>query len=179
MSGKSFNSQSAPSRYRQTERGATLVEFAFVLILLLTILFGIMGFAQALYAYHFVNNAAKSASRWVAVNGSTCNDDASCNGSGGMNNGPASAANIQSYVQARVPMGIDSTKVAVSAAGVTVATSPTICATTWDAPGCTVQVTVSYPYTFLFPLLPAPTTTAPCTTPGICLSSTSEMVIAH
>ena len=100
---------------KRKEKGATLVEFAFILILVLTILLGIMGFGHALYAYHFVNHAAKEATRWAAVNGQTCNSDFSCNGSGYMNNGPASQANIIAYVQNLVPPGIISANVTTNA----------------------------------------------------------------
>ncbi len=175
------------SRLRgRKEDGTGLVEFAFIVILLLSILFGIMGFGHALYAYHFVNNAAKEATRWAAVNGSSCSLDSSCNGSGYMNNGTASNANINTYVQKHIPMGITAANVTTTATWPPQANSPTICSApvgtqpkTPQYPGCTVQVTVSYPYLFVFPLLPAATTTAPCTKPGICMSSTSDMVIVH
>lgn len=166
------------------QRGTSLVEFAIVVILFLTLLFGIIGFGHALYVYHFVNNSAKEATRWAAVNGSTCGADSSCNGTPPMNAGPASAADVDTFVQNHIPPGIDSTKVATTACGVVAAkcadSTPTVCATTPNAPSCTVKVTVAYPFRFSVPLLPATsTTTAPCTQPGICLSSASEMVIAH
>jgi Flp pilus assembly protein TadG len=167
------------------EAGTSLVEFAFAALFFLTLLFGIMAFGTALYAYHFVNNAAKSASRWAAVNGSTCGDDGSCNGTGGMSNGPATTTAVNTYVQGLVPQGITAGNVGTSACGVSggsvcAGSTPTGCTTTPNAPGCTVQVTVSYAFIFPFPLIPAPkTATAPCTQPGICMSSTSDMVIAH
>jgi Flp pilus assembly protein TadG len=171
---------------RGKEEGTGIVEFAFIVILLLLILFGIMGFGQALYAYHFVNHAAKDATRWAAVNGASCGLDSSCNGSGNMNNGTATAANISTYVQNHVPSGITSANVTTTATWPAQTNSPTICSAavgtqpkTPNYPGCTVQVTVSYPYVFAFPLLPAPKTTAPCTTPGICMSSTSDLIIVH
>ena len=169
-SSANSNSAGAVTGGVRRQRGATMVEFAFVLILLMTLLLGVVGFAHALYAYHFVNNAAKTASRWAAVNGSTCNDDSSCNGAGGMNNGPASQSDIQNYVLALVPQGIDSTQVNVTAVGATVSNAPAVCATTWNAPGCTIQVTVTYNFSFIFPLVP---------TAAIPMSSTSEMVVAH
>lgn len=152
------------------ERGATMVEFAFVLILLLTLVLGIMGFGHALYVYHFLSNTSREASRWAAVNGSTCSDDGSCNGTGSMNNGPASATDIQNYALGLVPTGIDAAQLTVATSWPTVANGPAVCAKTSNAPGCTVQVTLSYNFTFIFPLLP--TATVP-------MSSTSEMVIAH
>lgn len=193
------------------ECGSSLVEMALILMFLLTVLFGIMGFGQALYTYHFLNNSAKEATRWAAVNGATCNTDSSCNGMGYMNNGPATLANVQTYVTNLTPPGVDSTKVSVFSTTSTTSTTPSTCGladtgacpqstprfcsqlvtngTTSigpspDYPGCTVQVTVTYPYQFTFGLLnsiipTATATTAPCTSPGICLSSTSDMIIAH
>jgi Flp pilus assembly protein TadG len=171
----SISSRRATRRQRN-QRGTALVEFAFIFLLLVTLLFGIMGFSQAVYCYHFVNNAAKTATRWAAVNGSTCADDGSCNGAGGMNNGTASAAAIQTYVGTLIPDGIDSAKVTTTA---TWPSTNGACLTNAKSPGCIVQVTVSYPYTFVFPLMPSTPTTAPCTQAGICFSSTSKMIIAH
>jgi Flp pilus assembly protein TadG len=181
---------------RHAEAGSALVEFAMIFLLLITLFFGVMGFGQALYAYHFVNNAAKEATRWAAVNGYTCNSDTSCNGAGYMNNGPATQANVATYIQNRVPSGIVAANLTVTACGVSgggacAASRPTICSTAVGGlgpipndPGCTVQVTVTYPFQFPFALLntiipAAGNTNAPCTKPGICLSSTSDLIIAH
>jgi Flp pilus assembly protein TadG len=190
----------ARSCMRRCESGTGLVEFAFIFLVLITLLFGIMGFGHTLYAYHFVNNEAKEATRWASVNGFNCGIDGSCNGTGYMNNGPASATDVNTYVQNHTPAGIDPTKVITSACGVNggaacAASTPEVCTTTVGTgasaigptpnyPGCTVQVTVSYPFQFAFApinsLIPAASqTTAPCTKPGICMSSTSDMIIAH
>jgi Flp pilus assembly protein TadG len=170
------------------QRGTTLVEFAFVIITFTTFLFGIVGFGHALYTYHFLNNAAKDATRWAAVNGSTCNSDSSCNGTAPMNNGTASATDIDTYVRSHVPTGINgavgasatATPLAVNAVWTAPSGSPPICTTVAKSPGCTVSVTVSYAFNFILPLLPTSTTvTAPCTAAGLCLSARSTMVIAH
>lgn len=52
-----------------------MVEFAFVAVILVTMLIGIGAFGYALYAYHGISNLAREATRWAAVNGSTCNSD--------------------------------------------------------------------------------------------------------
>jgi Flp pilus assembly protein TadG len=173
------------SRYEET--GSALVEYAFVIIMFLSFVFGIGAFSHAVYAYHFVDNEAKEATRWAAVNGHTCGPlgDNTCAA-------PASSTDVNTYVINHVPPGIDSTKIATSTCGLSDSTSA--CAdSTPDAcivgnvnfvavnnPGCTVKVTVAYPLTYIFPLLPKnTTTTAPCTKPGFCLSSTSEMIIVH
>jgi Flp pilus assembly protein TadG len=181
-----------PLLSRKTQRGATLVEYAFVMLLSLTLLFGISGFGHFLYVYHAINNAAKEGSRWASVNGSLCNNDLSCNGSAGMNNGPASRADIVAYVKARMPASVVASLSTVSADFSAEAGALPVCSgpmtgvdgvvvpKTENYPSCTVTVTVSYPYNFSFPLLPSVTTTTPpCASAGWCISTTSKMVIVH
>jgi Flp pilus assembly protein TadG len=144
------------------ECGNSLVEYAIVLLLLFTMLFGICGFGHALYAYHFVSHAAKSATRWAAVNGSTCADDNSCIS-------PALEGAIRQYVTNMAPPGINTDPTVLK---VTPTWPSRIgpCATVRNAPGCPVEVQVSYTFNFIFPLV----SSAPLT-----VSSSSEMVIAH
>jgi len=142
------------------EKGTTPIEYAFIFILYLTMLFAICGFAFALYAYHFVSHAAKSATRWAAVNGFTCTNDLSCTA-------PATQTDIQNYVAQITPPGINSNNLTVTASWPS--TTP-ICAAQNNQPGCTVEVQVSYNYNFILPLV---------TSKALTLSSTSEMIIAH
>jgi hypothetical protein len=169
------------------------VEYAFSVIVFLTLMFGISSFGTALYAYHFVNNIAKEAARWAAVNSYSCgsNGDNSCNGTWPMNNGQAQLSDVDSFVKNHTPPGIDSTKITTSGCGLDGSayctdSTPDACKTgnvnfvAVNVAGCTVQVRVAYAMTFVFPLLPKTTaTTAPCTKPGFCLSSESEIIIAH
>jgi Flp pilus assembly protein TadG len=157
------------------EAGTALVEYAFVFVFFMALVLGIMDFSRALYAYHFVSNAARDATRWAAVNGSTCAADGSCAA-------PASLADIQGYVASRVPMGIDASQITANATWPTgtvcisqapptpAGCTPAACFTTANAPGCTVEVQVNYQFSFLFPLVHI----SPIT-----ISSSSEMVIAH
>jgi len=172
-----------PIRKRRGQRGASLVEYAFVLILFLSMLFGISGFGHALFVYHHLNNAAKEATRYAVVRGSTCSDDSSClasNSASGVG-GPTTVADVKAYVASITPTSIDSSYITanMTVCGVTsticspaITPAPTECntAATANKPGCTVQVTVNYSYTFMFPLIR--------TTP-ISMSSTSDMVITH
>lgn len=148
------------------QKGSTLVEFALVVILLLTMFLGIAGFGHALYAYHFVSNVAREAARWAIVNGSTCTDDSSCTA-------PATQADIDTFVKSHAPGGIDTSQIATAVTfNPPGSNPPPICATAGnaDAPGCTVEVTVSYNFNFIFPFIRS--TVLP-------MSSTSEMVISH
>jgi len=142
------------------EDGNSLLEYAPVCILFTTMLFGVCGFGLALYAYHFVSHAAREATRWAAVNGFTCTSDMSCTA-------PATATDIQNHVTQLTPPGIDPKKLTVNPSW---PSTTGICATESNEPGCTVEVQVSYSYSFILPLVRS--------TP-LTLSSTSEMIIAH
>ena len=168
-------------RQLRGEEGAALLEYALIFILFMTLLFGIMGMGQMLYSYHFVSSVARDATRWAAVNGATCGTalggDSSCNGTAPMNNGPASTSDIQTYVTNHTPLGIQSSQITTTPTWPVQTGGPTICSAAVagagpypNYPGCTVEVQVSYKYTFVFPLI----RTTPLT-----LSSTSEMIIAH
>ena len=150
------------------EKGGTLVEFALVFIVLMTMIFSVLGFGHALYVYHFLDHTAREATRFASVHGSTCNDDLSCSTTGG----PANSTNnvIQNYVANLIPPGIDSKKLTVTPTYPLVAGGPTTCSTTENQQGCTVQVTLTYPFKFNLPLMPTWT---------IYMSSSSELVIAH
>ena len=185
-------------RTRRThEAGVSLVEYAFIFILFMSLLLGISGFGHALFTYHHLNSAAKEATRYATVRGFSCNTTevvSSCQASNSVSglSGPTNLTDIQALVQAITPASIDYSKMTITACGVAgqsacTESSPQVCSApvgtlpaTPNYPGCTVKVTVSYPYKFIFPLVPTSTTvSAPCTTPGFCLSSTSEMIITH
>jgi Flp pilus assembly protein TadG len=160
---------------RRPEKGSAMVEFAVVVVLLLILLFGIVDFGRALYTFHFLSNAARDATRWASVNGATCGT--SCDGTPPMNNGPATQADVQNYVRGTAPPGIDAVHVNVVTCGTEGGTEcsagmpvPVSCATTVNDPGCTVGVTVSYPFNFIVPLVHSG---------SITLSSTSQTIISH
>ncbi len=138
------------SRSATRERGSTLVEFAVVLTVLFMFLFGVMDFARALYAYHFVGDAAREGARYAIVRGSSCNSwVTAC---------PAAASDIQTYLR-NVPLGIKSSAVTVT--------------TTWtpnNNPGSTVNVKVQYSFNFILPFLSKSAFT---------MSSASQMVISQ
>lgn len=153
------------------EEGSSLVEFALIFLVMITMMLGIIDFCRAAYSYHFVSEAAREATRYAAVRGSTCNSDSSCS-QATPDTGPATPANtvVQDYVTSITPPGIDSTKVTTTPTWPVVANGPTVCSTTVNAPGCTVEVQVSYAFNFVFPLV---------RTGALTLSSSSEMIIVH
>ncbi len=134
-----------------SDKGSTLLEFALVSIILMTILLGVMEFSRALYSYHFVSNAACEATRYAIVRGADCNSWASAC--------PATAADIQNYVRSITPQGINPSAITVT--------------TTWvpdNKPGSLVKVNVQYKFSFDLPLLPAG---------AINMVGDSEMVISQ
>ncbi len=180
--------KTALRRKLKQEAGSTLVEFALVFMLLMAMVLGIVDFSRALYAYHFVSGAARQASRWAAVNGASCGDDSSCNGTGGMNSGSASSTDIQNYVKALATSASLDTSgsgcggsacLTTTASWPVNADSPAVCSTAVagiagsphpNYPGCTVKVQVNYNFNFLVPFVHQGT---------VPLSSTSQMIIAH
>lgn len=141
---------------RHGERGNALVEFALMSTMALTLIFGVVDFGRALYTYHLVSNAARAATRYAMVRGSTCT----------VSGCPATSDSIQTYVRGLAP--------AIDPSSLTVTTTWTAASGCADAanqgPGCVVSVQVSYPFRFLVPVLPHYTMT---------MASTSQMVIAQ
>ena len=168
------------------DQGATLVESALVLLLLLIILFGIMDFSRFMYAYHFVSEVAREATRYAAVRGSTWGNTSCVSTSTFACN--ATAANVTSFVQGLTPPGLNSSWTTSTSCPPSQVTQPTV-STCWPGtspqnadtgcdtsnnnnnnPGCNVEVVVSYPFKFIFPFLPKST---------LKVSSTSWMVISQ
>jgi Flp pilus assembly protein TadG len=149
-------------RATATERGSTLIEFAFMLPLLAMLIFGIIDFGRALYAYHFVSNAAREATRWASVRGNQCSAfTQAC---------PADQLDVQNYVDGIVPPGISTQGLSVSTAWMPPPENPASCPTSANAPGCAVQVQVNYNFQFMLPFLPKGT---------YAMQSTSEMIISQ
>ena len=175
-------------RQLRDDCGSSLVEYAVVFLLFMTMIMGTIDFGRALYTYHYLSNVTREATRWAAVNGANCGNDSSCDGVGYMNNGTALDTDIQTYVTNHTPPGIDTTKITTNVTWPVNADSPTICSTavggvgpTPKAPGCTVEVQTSYAFSFISPLVSRviPATACGKYTANLCLNSVSEMIIAH
>jgi Flp pilus assembly protein TadG len=164
------------------ERGSAILEFGLVAIVLLALFFGAVDFGRALYTYHFVANAAREATRWASVRGAKSVS-------------PAQNTDIAAYIGTIIPSGINATNVVMNSDNSFIwpgngpgsdpnnnggcPTSPPIS----NSPGCLVRVQISYPFVFIFPLMP----TSTCQvgqgnnqiTANICITSTSQMVISQ
>ena len=178
----------SPSR-RRAQRGASLVEYAFILIFFLTLIFAINGFGHALFVYHHLDHATKEATRYAAVRGATCYMDNTTGGSCTASNsasgipGPTTAADVTAYIASITPPSIDSSQFTVTVCGVGGSGAAVCSASTAPAcltgnalfkainyPGCTTSVQIQYTYNFIFPLVGSF---------PINMSSTSEMTIVH
>ena len=160
---------------RHSERGASMVEFAFAATAFLLVLFGVIEFGRALYMYHTVENAARLGSRWAMVRGST-----SCSDAKPVANCNASPTDIQTFVRSNVPI-VDSGTLNIAsawsssifpAASCPAPPSPgpgTLTAGS-NAAGHLVCVTVTYPFKFAIPFVSKATWN---------LSSTSQMTVTH
>jgi Flp pilus assembly protein TadG len=133
-----------PRRSRHaTQRGSTMIEFAFTFVITLILMFAMIDFARALYSYHFVNNAAREAARFASVRGQMC--------SGSVTPCPAAPGDITTYVNSIVPLGIDPGQVTVNST--VAANGETVCGGVPPAyPGCPVNVVVQYNFNYIFPV---------------------------
>jgi Flp pilus assembly protein TadG len=145
------------------ERGSGLIEYAIIFMIFMTLLLGIADFGRALYAYHFVSNEAREATRYAAVRGQGCKTDTCWLYDGtAMGNRVLTSADLTSFVQ-NVPLGIDKTQVSLTPA-------PVWSDSANEAPGSTIQVTVQYTFNFTFTFV----SSRPLT-----FTSQSQTVIVH
>jgi Flp pilus assembly protein TadG len=108
--------------------GATLIEFATILLLLLTILLGIMEAGRVVMNYHTLYEAVSEGARFASVNGSTS----------GPPPGPRSIAEVDPLIKQKV---VD------AAVGLQLSTSDVQISWTPDnRSGSTVSVSASYLY---------------------------------
>jgi Flp pilus assembly protein TadG len=168
-------------RGTKRERGSAVVEFSLVTVLVLfPLIFGIMDFARAAYAYHYVSFSAREAARWASVRGAQCANalPAPCEATSG------AGGTVDSHVRSISPAGfyVNGNACAATAGCLLVTASwpgapagsnaPSSCSGGGgsNAPGCAVNVEVQYTFGFDLPFLPAAT---------INMSSSSEVVISQ
>lgn len=149
------------------EAGVALVEFALSIVLVLTVIFGIVDFGRAIFAYVWVANTARTGARYAMVSGAFClyPDGTSCGANG---------AQLISYLQNNsqgigftntCPMTSGSPRGAVciqSGCISTTAFSQLPCAS-----GVEATVQVQYQFGFICPYLPLPTWTMTSTSARI------------
>ncbi len=136
-----------------------MVETAIVMTVLLALVCGIIDFGRALYTYAFVAETARQSTRWAMVRGSQCTLLTDCN---------ATSAEVQAYAQSLAYGFIVPSSLAATA---TWPSSGCPAGSSAKAPGCTVEVVVTYPFKFELPWLSQLGT--------MTMTGTSEMVISQ
>ncbi|HEY0263077.1 MAG TPA: TadE/TadG family type IV pilus assembly protein [Granulicella sp.] len=136
------------ARFAQEEHGSELVEFAMSSLIFFLMLLGLFEFCLALYADHFVSYAASEGARYAVVRGSSW--ASSCGASYATYSCTAAGSNVSDYVKSITPGGITVSHLTVNT---TYQAGPSGGGCTGPDLGCMVQVTVSYPFDFLLPLV--------------------------
>jgi Flp pilus assembly protein TadG len=77
-----------PRQRRRSERGETLVEFAFASVIFLTVVFGALEFGIAVWNYNLVSDLAQEGARYAAVHGQNSGS-------------PVTEADVATFVQTR------------------------------------------------------------------------------
>ncbi len=161
----SFSKGKQGSQRASGDEGSAIVEMAVVSSLLFAVLFGIIELSLALYTYNYVSDAAREATRYAIVRGSSCTQLTNCG---------VTAAQIQTYVQGLGYPGMNSANTTATTTWYSPSSSPpttwTACGSTCNAPGDAVQVKVTYSFRLSIPFVPKST---------LSLHSTSLMVIAN
>ena len=110
---------SIPVTRRHPRRGSALIETALSFSAFLLLTFGVMEFSMAVFAYNFCSYAARDATRWASVRGSSIAS-------------PATNDDIKAFVKSQA-VGLISNSIGVT--------------TTWvpdNSPGSEVRVAVTY-----------------------------------
>jgi Flp pilus assembly protein TadG len=160
----------------RSAQGSTIVEFAVVFTVLFSMIFGIIDFGRGVYAYHYVSNAAREASRFAALRGTasckaprTFPTDTDC---------PTQATDVTNYVYcspsaSNCPApGLDHSGIYLNPAASNTAAGYLLVTTTWPGttgngvsscvigalgtvkdPGCVVIVAVQYNFGFSLPFV--------------------------
>ena len=145
--------------------GSALVEFALSSVVMVMVLFGIIECCFAFYANNYVSDAARTATRYAMVRGSSCT---------GMTDCGITSAQLQTYLRSIPYPGITPGNVTATttwlSASTSLPTTWTACASQCNAPGNAVEVQVTYTFPLSVPFWTKKT---------LNLSSTSQMVISN
>lgn len=168
--------RTAPDRVRthlvcqlRDENGSEAVEFALAFSVWVAAAFMIMYVSFALYAAHFVANAAEEGARYGSVRGSSWNG-ASCTSN--QLDCTASSTDVSNYIKSAVPPGLALSSMNISTVWPGTTSSGDGCDTAdgSNSPNCIVKVTVSYTFSFPLPFIPNGSRV---------FSSTSQMTIVR
>lgn len=144
------------------EDGSAIAETAIACTVIMTVFFGVIEMGWGLYAYHYTAEAARMATRYAMVRGSSCTSFASAC--------PASATDVQNYVKALGFQGINPADITAATTWPTTGAACTPSSSPCDNPGNLVQVKVQYKISFTIPFVPQT---------SLNMSSTSQVVISQ
>jgi len=111
------------------------VEFVLASAVAFTLMFGIIDFGRALYAYDAVASAARIGSRYAIVRGSACT----------VSGCPATNATVKAYVLSQLT-GLTASSLIVTTIWMA---APGCTASPYQGPLCLVRVEVQYPFKFV------------------------------
>jgi Flp pilus assembly protein TadG len=159
-------------RHTSDERGSAIMETAMSIVIFMTFLFGVFETAFALYTYFFISEAAREATRYAIVRGSTAGGTGAACSAYTSYDCQASIPQIKSYVQNLGFPGINPTKMTIPDPVWTAYAKGNTCPSSGpcNSPGNQVAVTVQYNFPLVLPFAPKLTYT---------MSSTSAMIIAQ
>jgi Flp pilus assembly protein TadG len=148
-----------------SEAGTALVEFAISASVLLMLVFGIIEMSYALYAYNYVSDAARVATRYAVVRGSSCSGMPDCG---------ITATQLQTYVQGIAYPGIKPGSLTATTTWLSASSSQpttwTVCAGQCNSPGNAVEIQMTYAFPLFLPFWKST---------SLSLKSTSQMVISN
>jgi Flp pilus assembly protein TadG len=137
--------------HRKRDRGSALVEFSLTVITVLLILLLIVDLGRALYAYNWLSDTARRATRFAMVRGTTCDPNLASYCHVDRDPRGAGIADIDAYVRS-LATGIDTDRRVLQVNSQCLATA-TVAGVPPCAPNAWVQVEVRYRFGFVSPLL--------------------------
>jgi Flp pilus assembly protein TadG len=152
------------------EAGSESVEFALSICIWFGAVFMIMYGSFALYAAHFVANAAEEAGRYAMVRGSSWNGEG-CSSTSALDC-TATSTDVSNYVIRTMPPGLSSSNISVSTSWPGSTSTGGTCDSEDGAngPNCVVKITVTYNFRFPVPFFTQNT---------LPFKSTSQVTIAQ
>lgn len=140
-------------RCTEDSSGSSLLESAIAISVLMTAIVGIFNFSLALYAAHYVANAAADGARYAMVRGAVWGtpcvtaNSFSCT---------ATNASVNTYLMAGLPLGVKKANTTIVATWPRKTASGGACYSVNGAAsaGCSVNVAVTYTFNLSLPLLP-------------------------
>jgi Flp pilus assembly protein TadG len=156
--------------FGKEESGSILVDFAVSISVVMMVTFGVLDCSRAVYIDHFLATAARSATRYAMVRGSSFSGAACSTPS--TSNCTAIAVDVTNYVKSILDTGVGTTALTVSTTWPGTTPTGVACDTTDgnDSPGCVVSVQINYAFGVVLPFMPANT---------FVLTSSSAVAIAQ